>query len=200
MKITIECTPQELRAMITGPGCISFTKDGIFTISDTPIQSKQVENVEPPKEKKRHEIVIDCLKCKNLKKGKDGEECKIYGKDPDIAVKKCADDIFKNYKTQEDPVQPDEVKLEKVEVPHKERSKKHQDAVDAIRYAYEAKRQEKKEQEQNKNRQRKDIDNDEIVKMRDEQNMVFKEIAKKLGCCEQTVINRYNIAKRDGKK
>lgn len=39
-------------------------------------------------------IQVDCRKCGNL--GDDG--CKKYGKDADIAVEKCMDDWFKNYK------------------------------------------------------------------------------------------------------
>lgn len=36
---------------------------------------------------------IDCRKCKNC----DGVSCKIYGKNADIAVIRCAKDCFKNY-------------------------------------------------------------------------------------------------------
>lgn len=39
-------------------------------------------------------IEIDCRKCKNC----TGEECKVYGKDANKAVEKCASDFFKNYK------------------------------------------------------------------------------------------------------
>ena len=46
---------------------------------------------------------------------------------------------------------------------------------------------------------RKDIDDSLIVYMKDEQNMKPKEIAKQLGCCEQTVWNRYYRAKRKNK-
>ena len=39
---------------------------------------------------------VDCRKCKNC----TGKECIPYGKNADIAVKKCANDNFKNYATQ----------------------------------------------------------------------------------------------------
>ena len=39
-------------------------------------------------------IEVDCRKCKNL----GNDECKIYGKDADVAVDRCAKDSFKNYK------------------------------------------------------------------------------------------------------
>lgn len=39
-------------------------------------------------------LEIDCRICKNV--GKD--ECKLYGRDPDVAVKKCAENGFKDYR------------------------------------------------------------------------------------------------------
>lgn len=42
-------------------------------------------------------IEVDCRKCVNC----TGEECIPFGKDADIAVKKCADDGFANYVTYE---------------------------------------------------------------------------------------------------
>lgn len=43
---------------------------------------------------KKETIEVDCRKCKNC----TGISCKAYNTDnPDIAVKKCADDGFKNY-------------------------------------------------------------------------------------------------------
>ncbi len=39
-------------------------------------------------------IEINCLECGNC----TGESCKVYGSDADKAVKRCADDSFKNYK------------------------------------------------------------------------------------------------------
>ncbi len=50
----------------------------------------------PCKCEKKH-IVVECRKCKNC----TGFSCKIYGNDADIAVKKCADDGFKNYEVQQ---------------------------------------------------------------------------------------------------
>ena len=38
-------------------------------------------------------IEVDCKKCVNC----TGEECVVFGKDANIAVKKCAYDGFKNY-------------------------------------------------------------------------------------------------------
>ena len=43
-------------------------------------------------------IEIDCRKCVNC----TGQECISFGKDPNVAVKKCADDGFKNYVTVEE--------------------------------------------------------------------------------------------------
>ena len=43
-------------------------------------------------------IEVDCRKCVNC----TGEECIPFGKDADIAVKKCADDGFANYVTYEE--------------------------------------------------------------------------------------------------
>ena len=40
-------------------------------------------------------IEVDCRKCVNC----TGDECIPFGKDADIAVKKCADDGFTNYVT-----------------------------------------------------------------------------------------------------
>ncbi|MCR4849784.1 MAG: hypothetical protein K5870_00860 [Lachnospiraceae bacterium] len=73
----------------------------------------------------------------------------------------------------------------------KPRTKEEQDAIDSIKKAYFEKRTRTK---------RKDIDNAAIVEMQDEKGMKFAAIAKELGCCEQTVINRYNKAKNGGKK
>ena len=39
-------------------------------------------------------IEVECLKCENC----TGYSCKQYGNDADIAVQKCADDNFKNYR------------------------------------------------------------------------------------------------------
>ena len=43
-------------------------------------------------------IEVDCRKCVNC----TGEECIPFGKDANVAVKKCADDGFKNYVTAEE--------------------------------------------------------------------------------------------------
>lgn len=39
-------------------------------------------------------LEIDCRICKNL----GNDECKLYGRDPDVAVKKCAENGFKDYR------------------------------------------------------------------------------------------------------
>lgn len=39
-------------------------------------------------------LEIDCRICKNL----GNDECKLYGRDPDVAGKKCAENGFKDYK------------------------------------------------------------------------------------------------------
>lgn len=38
---------------------------------------------------------VDCRMCKNLIDKENG--CKLYGNNPDEAVKKCADNNFRNY-------------------------------------------------------------------------------------------------------
>ena len=40
-------------------------------------------------------LEVDCRKCVNC----TGKECIPFGKDPNEAVKKCADDGFRNYVT-----------------------------------------------------------------------------------------------------
>lgn len=44
-------------------------------------------------------------------------------------------------------------------------------------------------------RKRLEIDNKEVVRLKDEENMSFYGIAKMFGCTSQTIINRYNIEK-----
>lgn len=44
-------------------------------------------------------------------------------------------------------------------------------------------------------RKRLEIDNKEVVRLKDEENMSFYGIAKMFGCTPQTIINRYNIEK-----
>nr|DAI84205.1 MAG TPA: hypothetical protein [Caudoviricetes sp.] len=39
-------------------------------------------------------LEIDCRICKNL----GNDECKLYGRDPDVAGKKCAENGFKDYR------------------------------------------------------------------------------------------------------
>lgn len=41
-------------------------------------------------------IEIDCRKCVNA--DKEADCCRVYGNNPDVAVKKCANDCFENYK------------------------------------------------------------------------------------------------------
>ncbi|MBP5747932.1 MAG: hypothetical protein J6W63_06155 [Treponema sp.] len=81
----------------------------------------------------------------------------------------------------------------------KPRSEKAQKSIDAIKKAYNEKRAEKT-QEKKTRVKRSDIDDAKIVKMRDEDGMKFNKIAKEIGCCEQTVINRYNKAKNGGNR
>ena len=51
-----------------------------------------------------------------------------------------------------------------------------------------------------KSNKRTDIDDTLIVYMRDVQKRTIKQIAKEIKCCLQTVLNRYNRAKRDAEK
>ena len=89
------------------------------------------------------------------------------------------------------------VQIDKV-VP-KKKTKEAQEAIDAIKEAYEKKRGTAKPEKKTRTK-RADIDNNMIVQMRDKNGMTFAKIAKEIGCCEQTVINRYNKAKNGGDK
>lgn len=97
--------------------------------------------------------------------------------------------------------EPKEVKFVPIDkvAPKKKRTKEAQEAIDAIKEAYAKKRDEKRPEKKTRVK-RSDIDNDMIVKMRDEDGMKFNKIAQKIGCCEQTVINRYNKAKNGGNR
>ena len=97
--------------------------------------------------------------------------------------------------------EPKEVKFVPIDkaVPKKKRTKEAQEAIDAIKEAYAKKRDEKRPEKKTRVK-RSDIDDAKIVKMRDEDGMKFNKIAKEIGCCEQTVINRYNKAKNGGNR
>lgn len=74
--------------------------------------------------------------------------------------------------------------------------------IQMIKEAHKAKRAEKKASEDppKKGRTRSDIDNSLIVHMIDVQGRKYKDIANELGCCEQTVRNRYEQGKREARK
>lgn len=97
--------------------------------------------------------------------------------------------------------EPKEVKFVPIDkvAPKKKRTREAQEAIDAIKEAYEKKRGTAKPEKKTRNK-RADIDNNMIVQMRDKNGMTFAKIAKEIGCCEQTVINRYNKAKNGGDK
>ena len=97
--------------------------------------------------------------------------------------------------------EPKEVKFVPIDkaAPKKKRTKEAQEAIDAIKEAYAKKRDEKRPEKKTRTK-RTDIDDAKIVKMRDEDGMKFNKIAKEIGCCEQTVINRYNKAKNGGNR
>lgn len=83
----------------------------------------------------------------------------------------------------------------------KEWTPKQKDDINAIREAYEKQKKEKEKLKGGgKHNIRNDIDNSLIVYMRDEQGKTIKEIAKSIGCCQQTVLNRYNREKREQAK
>lgn len=97
--------------------------------------------------------------------------------------------------------EPKEVKFVPIDkvAPKKKRTKEAQEAIDAIKEAYEKKRGTAKAEKKTRNK-RPDIDDNLIVQMRDKNGMKFAAIAKEVGCCEQTAINRYNKAKNGGSK
>ena len=120
------------------------------------------------------------------------------------ALLKAAPDTEYKIKKQE-PKKPDKepkevkfVPIDKV-APKKKRTREAQEAIDAIKEAYEKKRGTTKPEKKTRNK-RPDIDDNLIVQMRDKNGMKFAAIAKEIGCCEQTVINRYNKAKNGGDK
>ena len=111
-------------------------------------------------------------------------------------IKKPAKDPEK--KPDKEPKEVKFVPIYKV-APKKKRTKEAQEAIDAIKEAYAKKRDEKRPEKKTRVK-RSDIDDAKIVKMRDEDGMKFNKIAKEIGCCEQTVINRYNKAKNGGNR
>ncbi len=111
-------------------------------------------------------------------------------------TKKLAKDPEK--KPDKEPKEVKFVPIDKV-APKKKRTKEAQEAIDAIKEAYAKKRDEKRPEKKTRTK-RTDIDDAKIVKMRDEDGMKFNKIAKEIGCCEQTVINRYNKAKNGGNR
>jgi len=90
--------------------------------------------------------------------------------------------------------------------PKKEWTEKQKKDIQMIKDAHKAKRAEKKAEVKletignKKDGRRKDIDNSLIVCMIDEQGKKFKDVAKELNCCEQTVRNRYEQEKKNAKK
>lgn len=90
--------------------------------------------------------------------------------------------------------------------PKKEWTEKQKKDIQMIKDAHKAKRAEKKTEVKletignKKDGRRKDIDNSLIVYMIDEQGKKFKDVAKELNCCEQTVRNRYEQEKKNAKK
>ena len=117
-----------------------------------------------------------------------------------IAVPKKAKPQAKDPEKKPDK-EPKEVKFVPIDkvAPKKKRTREAQEAIDAIKEAYEKKRGTAKPEKKTRNK-RADIDNNMIVQMRDKNGMKFAKIAKEIGCCEQTVINRYNKAKNGGDK
>ena len=117
-----------------------------------------------------------------------------------IAVPKKAKPQAKDPEKKPDK-EPKEVKFVPIDkvAPKKKRTKEAQEAIDAIKEAYAKKRDEKRPEKKTRVK-RSDIDDAKIVKMRDEDGMKFNKIAKEIGCCEQTVINRYNKAKNGGNR
>ena len=111
-------------------------------------------------------------------------------------LKKPAKDPEK--KPDKEPREVKFVPIDKV-APKKKRTREAQEAIDAIKEAYEKKRGTAKAEKKTRNK-RADIDDNLIVQMRDKNGMKFAKIAKEIGCCEQTVINRYNKAKNGGSK
>ena len=127
-----------------------------------------------------------------LLKAAPDTEYKIKKQEP----KKPAKDPEK--KPDKEPKEVKFVPIDKV-APKKKRTREAQEAIDAIKEAYEKKRGTAKAEKKTRNK-RPDIDDNLIVQMRDKNGMKFARIAKEIGCCEQTVINRYNKAKNGGDK
>ncbi len=97
------------------------------------------------------------------------------------------------------PVQ-QEPEVKSVEFIKPEWTEEQKRDIQMIKDAHKAKRAKMKaiaETPKKKGRTRNDIDNSLIVYMIDEQNRKPKDIAKELGCCLQTVMNRYHRGKRD---
>lgn len=83
-----------------------------------------------------------------------------------------------------------EEKSQEPEKPKKEWSKKQKADIDAIKNAVKAQKA-KKEADKKRKTARADLNDDEIVRLRDEEGLTWKEIGKKLKCAPQTAVNRY---------
>lgn len=68
----------------------------------------------------------------------------------------------------------------------KERSPEKEDAINAIKEAFEKQKNKKL-----------NLDDKEIVRLYEEENMNFTQIAKQMGCNVQTIINHYDKVKRE---
>lgn len=68
----------------------------------------------------------------------------------------------------------------------KERSPEKEDAINAIKEAFEKQKNKKL-----------NLDDEEIVRLYEEENMNFTQIAKQMGCNVQTIINHYDRIKRE---
>lgn len=145
-----------------------------------------------------------------LNNAKDAISIKISLEVSEEALAAVKYDVIELMKPKQDskyvgvPEEKKELEPEKQDPPKKEWNEKQKKDIQMIKDAHKAKRaqmdRDTTEKPRKANRRRSDLDDGVILDMFENQKMKPKQIAKKLGCCEQTVRNRIEVAKRDRKK
>lgn len=122
---------------------------------------------------------------------------KVVKEEPD-RVQKRAESVQKRAESVQ--IEPEcaqnEEKSQEPAKPKKEWSEKQKADIDAIKNAVKAQKA-KKEADKKRKTARADLNDDEIVRLRDEEGLKWKEIGKKLKCAPQTAVNRYVKVKAD---
>ena len=116
---------------------------------------------------------------------------KVVKEEPD-RVQKRAESVQKRAESVQ--IEPEcaqnEEKSQEPAKPKKEWSEKQKADIDAIKNAVKVQKA-KKEADKKRKTARADLNDDEIVRLRDEEGLTWKEIGKKLKCAPQTAVNHY---------